>query len=436
MSRKLLKGVAVFVGLYITYITLLLDSPQAKPISTAGHHLKEEVAGHGSDIQKTHTRNKLPSIKRATQQSPPVPVPVSDRQTPMSVHVIDPRPCSEDEANFQEKYFSAFADMGRRLGCVADRWEELIAKAMPDAATFIDIGMNKGYSSSNFFALWASEKKFTAKSVHRVMIQDPDFPGSKACGACHDCNQVYQVPSNIKEHSIRVFGYEPGLKNLELCEKVRTTNPQIKDDWILHRVAVSDRPGHDTFPESSDETGHLGGKGVDTEITTLDLILEENNLNYVDLIKIDTEGFDAPALAGGTSTFLNHRVGVVLFEYHKLTRWWEFSLESVVQVLDEAGYTCFLAGKDHVLRLTSCWKPMMEFKWWSNIMCASRVKSAAVVEVLDEHSFRKLGKKQFDGKPASSMEKGFNSKYVYGAPPWFSLPQNTGGNVTKFAWAV
>ena len=51
----------------------------------------------------------------------------------------------------------------------------------------------------------------------------------------------------------------------------------------------------------------------------------------------------------------------------------------MVQKLDKVGYTCFLAGRDYVLRLSSCWRPMMEFKWWSNVICVSRVKAMAVV---------------------------------------------------------
>ena len=51
----------------------------------------------------------------------------------------------------------------------ADKWEELIAEAMPAASVFIDIGMNKGYSSANFFALWASELRFNPQRVHDVL---------------------------------------------------------------------------------------------------------------------------------------------------------------------------------------------------------------------------------------------------------------------------
>ena len=49
-------------------------------------------------------------------------------------------------------------------------------------------------------------------------------------------------------------------------------------------------------------------------------------------MKIDTEGFDPAVLAGGARAFHTHRVGVVLFEYHKLNRWWDTSLESAGRV--------------------------------------------------------------------------------------------------------
>ena len=132
---------------------------------------------------------------------------------------------------------------------MGDQWEELIAAAMPDAKTFVDIGMNKGYSSANLFALWAPQTRLNAQSVFEVLKSDDRVHAKEACGACNDCRHNFKPApaqqglqqSMSSPSEVTVYGFEPGLTNFALCTKIRDNHPGI--NWVLERKAVSDKPG-------------------------------------------------------------------------------------------------------------------------------------------------------------------------------------------------
>jgi len=74
---------------------------------------------------------------------------------------------------------------------------------------------------------------------------------------------------------------------------------------------------------------------------------------------------------------------------------------------------------------------MMEFKYWSNVFCASRLKAGKLVDSFDLKAFREDAEKQ-DSKPESELQRGFHSKYVYGAPR--NVPEQA--RQERFEWAT
>ena len=50
------------------------------------------------------------------------------------------------------------------------------------------------------------------------------------------------------------------------------------------------------------------------EILTLDHFIKENNIDFIDLLKIDTEGYEFNVLRGLEE--YNHKVNLVYFEHH------------------------------------------------------------------------------------------------------------------------
>jgi hypothetical protein len=59
--------------------------------------------------------------------------------------------------------------------------------------------------------------------------------------------------------------------------------------------------------------------------------LQEMGHRYIDLLKIDTEGFDASVLQGAAEALREQRIGVIVFEYHILGLWGRAKLHRVVR---------------------------------------------------------------------------------------------------------
>ena len=56
--------------------------------------------------------------------------------------------------------------------------------------------------------------------------------------------------------------------------------------------------------------------------------------------QIDTEGYDATVISGALGSIAEGRIGILTFEYHRFGVWKEYTLEGVVDKLDNHGYVC------------------------------------------------------------------------------------------------
>jgi hypothetical protein len=96
----------------------------------------------------------------------------------------------------------------------------------------------------------------------------------------------------------------------------------------------------------------------------------------VDVLTIDTEGFDWRVLQGARSIVTRTRY--IEFEYH--ARWdaQEF-LKDAVDYLEDLGFVCYFAGRQgRLFKLTDgCWvNELYEVRVWSNVACVHRSESA------------------------------------------------------------
>lgn len=99
----------------------------------------------------------------------------------------------------------------------------------------------------------------------------------------------------------KIYAFEPVPKTFSCLEK------NFKDDknTEVFKLALSDHRGSGkmTFSEDNSAVSSLSEKGsVDVEITTLDYFLKDKKLNKVDILKIDTEGFENFVLKGAENS--------------------------------------------------------------------------------------------------------------------------------------
>ena len=150
----------------------------------------------------------------------------------------------------------------------------------------------------------------------------------------------------------RVLACEP---NPRVAARLRDNaklsgTPQL----AVHEVAIGDQVGttqlyvpldhrHGGGASLHQEThaALAGNEMVEVPLVTIDDLLSQTGVRGVDLVKIDIEGFEAPAVRGGVGLLRRERP-TLIFEY--TPAWWQRdgeSLEDVLSLLRNCGYASF-----------------------------------------------------------------------------------------------
>ena len=138
----------------------------------------------------------------------------------------------------------------------------------------------------------------------------------------------------------------------------------------------------------------MGAKANNLPTTTVpavsvdDLVAQEQ-IKHVDILKIDTEGFDPAVIRGAWRSLSLGRVSILYFEYHQLGLWATTNLEDVARDLAQMHFACYLDGQPTLTRLDAgCWDPYLEFKNWSNVVCVNMEAAPHVFRAFERLSFR------------------------------------------------
>jgi FkbM family methyltransferase len=149
----------------------------------------------------------------------------------------------------------------------------------------------------------------------------------------------------------KVLAFEPAANIYQQL----TENVQLNsfDNVVLFNFALFDKEGKaDIFSEAPDPTSSIYNEGLpslfsthkqsiklgETELRTLDSVLEQNRLSRLDVIKIDVEGAELMVLRGAAAT-LKHFKPIVIFEatpefFSKAG----YTVETVFDFLNNLGY--------------------------------------------------------------------------------------------------
>lgn len=235
-------------------------------------------------------------------------------------------------------------------------------------ATLISIGCNRGDDLLSQIREWSRNSSYSLESM---MQKNELFFGHRSCPISGDMV--------IDERFIRpVSGFcvEAMHSTFSIVDKI------YKDlgwDTMVHVIhaAVSSTPGTTQFPIDSAgvESLGIGSSAVQTEsvhVITIDELVEQNAIEVIDILSIDTEGNDMRVIIGAVKSL--SRVRYLEFEYHEVNRWARSDLQDLIDLLDQFGFDCFWSGNAGQLwRLTGCWHDSYYAKrFWSNVACTNR----------------------------------------------------------------
>jgi len=113
----------------------------------------------------------------------------------------------------------------------------------------------------------------------------------------------------------RVFTFEPQISNFEFLKKIMLLNEVA--NVFPSQVAVGSKSGKVFFENGlTSSTGKISSHGnIPTELISIDEFIETNNIDRLDLIKIDVEGFGGEVLKGMKTTIGSLRP-IIFFELH------------------------------------------------------------------------------------------------------------------------
>jgi len=156
-------------------------------------------------------------------------------------------------------------------------------------------------SGSFFEDLAEFDPKFSAKIIFDVGANIGDVTG--------------RLISNFPDSSI--YAFEPGTGAYEVLEQKFGRSQRVR----LHRIALDKRDGEGLFLDVGKQMGnHLvqapiaNTPTVSVPIMSGDSFCAKHGIDYIDFLKIDTEGYDLDVVAGFCSMLNEGRVKYVEVE--------------------------------------------------------------------------------------------------------------------------
>jgi FkbM family methyltransferase len=150
---------------------------------------------------------------------------------------------------------------------------------------------------------------------------------------------------------------KPGGKGL-LFEPSPIAAKMLKDNFgqtknvvEIIRAAVGDKSGRACFfmEPAAGETSSLvmghsqsGAQEIEVPVTTIDEELLKRNIDFVDFLKIDAEGYDLRVMMGAMNSIKGHKIGIVQFEYNAPWALVGSTLSDAIKLFRTNGYLVYL----------------------------------------------------------------------------------------------
>ena len=202
---------------------------------------------------------------------------------------------------------------------------------------------------------------------------------------------VFDVGANAGEWSECVFSVCSGI-TVHAFEPIPSVFATLKsrvsrNRFFAHNVALSDYVGTCKFYHC------LGNRGdyefsrlssfynrecysnilrktpaeIDVKTVTIDFFCEDKGIEYIDFLKIDTEGAELKVLTGAQNMLSQQKIGIVQFEYGGCYKDSQSTLHEVYTLLSICGYSVFRICSQGLVRVDQ-WKDKLEDFKYSNYL--------------------------------------------------------------------
>ena len=204
------------------------------------------------------------------------------------------------------------------------------------------------------------------------------------------------LKSNTPKNTIKkVYCLDGDKEFLELLNLNVGSFPEVK----IISCMLSDKSDSRIKSLVRTHGGTASAQGEDTVSTrTLDEIVLEHHINDIDIIKLDIDGFDGDALAGGYNTIMTQHPNII-FEYHPLLiKQTGNDYFKGFNVLKEAGYTNYIwfskygrfthfmqspSMEDIQLYIDLCIRNNFDFDWHYDVIALSPSSAIDVYELAE-----------------------------------------------------
>lgn len=259
----------------------------------------------------------------------------------------------------------------------------------------VSVGCNTALDAVETAHELSHNPSFNPQSWRETMQSVIGRPFQPVCPSAPHRNFTTDPPQNLP---IEIHCIEPIFKTIGLIHETAKRLELDQHCFHAHQYVVSNSTGVVPFPVGFPGVEYLASRHCgqylfrtrkgrrkvfchDVQMLTLDDFatkhMQWHNMSdrMVDILTIDTEGFDWRVLRGAGNVLARTRY--LEFEYHDV---WEEGelLKDAVDYLEELGFVCYFAGVGRLFKLTNgCWvNELYEVRVWSNVACVHRSEPA------------------------------------------------------------
>ena len=169
--------------------------------------------------------------------------------------------------------------------------------------------------------------------------------------------------SKNKKRGGRVYTFEP-FKDAakKLTENLSSKKFFNNKDYFLNEVALSDKEGEQVFYYDNNESfsgqnslinHYMLNDSIDVKTTTIDNFCILNNINQIDFLKLDIEGYELKALLGAKNLLSDNKIKYIQLEYNQTWIEANASIEKVFNLCQEYNFNLFILSNKGLLSIPS-----------------------------------------------------------------------------------